>query len=308
MVAVSFTDRHAPARAPAGPEIPSGVRAVLIGWFERHDVSAAEIRDAFFQLHAYGRLADISEDITERWGDDEAEDFLQAIAREKVSPPAQRAYVPVSALFEHLPPSLFLDALECGIEVLNTKPYSIDDFVYDTYQSEAVAEINRLFEKRGIHYRFTDEGKAEWHGDPEAHKELVAPALAALDDQRFAAAAQQFRHALTALRRGDDLGAKDAARDATGAVETAMKSLLDEHGIDRPDVETASNLWKALRDAGIVAEKTREPISAAAQLGNQYGRHGSDPQPKPAPTGIPTLIVNSAAAALIYLVGLLPEP
>ena len=66
-----------------------------------------------------------------------------------------------------------------------------------------------------------------------AFTEVVAPALAVLDDARLAGAVQEFRDALGALRQGTRQRQKSAIRDASNGVESAIKTVLDDHGITR---------------------------------------------------------------------------
>jgi hypothetical protein len=312
MVGMSFTDRYAPPRTRAGPTIPAGVRGALCSWLRDHGVTEADVWRVLAQSRGYQNPEDVFEEILDRWGEDEASVFGKAVVADRhearnlfrVDPELDMVARPI---LQNIPAPLFLDSLEHAIELLNTKHFQVDDDVYDTHGVAAIEQINRLFEKRGIYYRFTPEGKAEWHGDPEAYEQLVAPALGALDDPRLATAAQEFRDSLASLRGGDRIGDKNATRDASNAVESAMKALLDAHGVPRRGNETAVPLWEALRDAGIVAEKSREPVCSAPQLGNMYGRHGPEPDPEPLPDGIPTLTVHSATSALVYLAGLLPD-
>ena len=126
------------------------------------------------------------------------------------------------------------------------------------WPNPAIGEINRLFEHRGIWFRFSEMGTAEWHGDAGVYEDVVQPALNALSDPRLVSARQEYEDALRALRRGGREGAKNAIRDASNAVETTMKALLDACRVSRPPKESADNLWDALRAANVVAEKTKE--------------------------------------------------
>src|SRR5581483_5797852 len=110
------------------------------------------------------------------------------------------------------------------------------------------------------------------------------------------------------LRQGGRVGDKNAVRDASGAVESAMKALLDAYGVPRTGKEPADSLWELLDDKQIVDRKSRDAVLAAPHIGNTHGRHGKDPKhPDPVPRGIPALAVQSAAAALVYLAGQLPN-
>jgi HEPN domain-containing protein len=180
----------------------------------------------------------------------------------------------------------------------------VDDF---SPYGEAVNYLNQLFATRGIVYRFAQTGQAEWHGDPGAYEQTLEPALAALSDQRLDAAAREFRDALNALRRGDRVGVKNAIRDASNAVEATMKALLDAREIERPERETADNLWDELHRNGVVSAKTKEEVCGPSHLRNSYGGHGPDPaRDEPVPEGVAELAVMTAAGGIVYLAQLLP--
>lgn len=311
-----YSERHAPKHAPSGAEIPSGVRRALLSWLANLDIPNApdhrEIWRLLRQRIAYGTPQDVVEDVEARFGSDAAQKVMDAFAAEmKVRRPVplgdQNRYA-VAALTT-IPAPLFLDALEFAVDLLESRGrvWSDGSIDYVEFENEAaVEEINRLFAVRGISYRFDEEGLAHWHGDEGAFTEIVAPALAALEDPRLNRAAQEFGDALRALRQGGREGNKNAVRDASNAVETAMKTVLDAYDVTREGNETANKLWDLLNTAGLVAEKTQDAICAAPRLGNAHGRHGPNPQPDHVPEGIPEFTVQAAAAALVYLARLLP--
>jgi hypothetical protein len=309
---MSYSERNAPTHAPAGAEIPSGVRRVLLYWFAEHDVPPKEIWRLLRQRIGYGQPQDVVDDVEARFGREAAESVAQAFLAEmnvrRVVPPRDPNRYAQPAL-DTIPAPLFLDALEIGVDQLRTRPRTWSNGTLDCVECDdrsAVEEINRLFGVRGINYRFDESGKAEWHGDEGAFGEIVAPALGALEDPRLSGAAQEFGDALGALREGTRPGQKNAIRDASNAVESAMKTLLDAHGVGRTGNEPADPLWDLLHGAGIVAAKTKDTICASPRLRNTYGGHGPNPQPDAVPEGIPELAVQAAAAAIVYLAQLLP--
>lgn len=304
-----FSDQHVPARAPAGPVIPTGVRDALLGWFSERGITPTAIRRRLALLHGYGRPQDVVEDVLERWGKDEALECIESVEKDVGLSRFTGEEADDRPILRHVPAPLFLDALECGIELLRENPRTHSDgvIVYiDHQERDAVAEINRLFEKRGIHYRFTEEGKAEWHGDAGGYEQLIAPALAALTDPRLAGCRSEFEAALDNLRKGTGKDMEDAVEEAGKAVESAMKVLLDEKGIPRTGKETAWPLWEKLRDNGVVVPEADNLVLAAARLRNEYGAHGTGPSVRSVPPGVPEAAVNGAAAAINYLAGLLP--
>jgi hypothetical protein len=313
---MSYSERRAPRHAPAGAEIPSGVRLALLSWFADLDIQGPpdhrEIWRLLRQRIGYGTPPDVVEDVEARFGSDAARKLSEALTEEmrvrRAVPVGDPDRYAIPALTT-IPAPLFLDALEIAVDLLKRRGRVSSDgsIDYIDFKNEAaVDEINRIFSVRGISYRFDGEGLAQWHGDEGGFKEVISPALAALEDPRLSRAAQEFGDALRALRQGGREGNKNAIRDASNAVETAMKTLLDAHGVTRAGNEAANALWDLLNTAGFVAAKTQDAICAAPRLGNAYGRHGPNPQPDPVPAGIPELAVQAAASALVYLAQLLP--
>jgi hypothetical protein len=308
----SFSETNSPGHTPAGPEIPSGVRRALLDWFGEHDVEPREIWRLLNREVGWGSPQDVVDDVAERFGSEAAERVSIALKEEaKIRRPVSWDHMPryTSSGLDTVPAALFLDALEIGVG-LSAKEYkSWSDGTVDYiefFKDAAIEEINRLFAVRGIEYRFGEDGKAMWHGDEGAYREVIAPALAALADVRFKGAQQEFGDALVALRQGTRVGHKNAIRDASNAVESAMKSLLDEHGVPRTGQEAAQQLSALLLSAEIVAANTQDTICAAPRLRNKYGGHGPNPKPTAVPIGIPDLTVQAAATALTYLSRLFP--
>lgn len=309
----SFSQRKLARRTPAGPEVPEGVRRTLLEFARDLGVDHREVWRELRRLHGWGTPRDVVEDVQERFSRASAERAAGLFEREmqvrRVAPKNDPDRYAMPGLLG-VPTPFFLDALELTVALAEKEYTQHFDGIVDSYSSNGpplIAEINRIFEVRTIHFRFTERGTAEWHGDPGAYEQVVAPALAVLDDPRLALARTEFQDGLAGLRRGDRVGVKNAIRDASNAVETAMKALLDESGSERPGKETADPLWEALHDAGVVAAKTKDVICAASRLRNSYGGHGPDPSlGTPVPEGIAELSVHSAAAALIYLARQLP--
>jgi len=65
---------------PAGPVIPEGVRAALLGWFSAEGtVVPTTLWQGIAQREGYGNYADVEEDIRARFGDDDADRFKVAM-------------------------------------------------------------------------------------------------------------------------------------------------------------------------------------------------------------------------------------
>jgi hypothetical protein len=303
----SFSSRHAPPYPAAGPEIPVGVRDALLGWFnDPYGVSPTEIWTKVRQAEGFSTSAgSAADDILDRFGEEAAQKFIDRV-RYGGQEPLAWSYASdkeaVAALLG-LPTPLFLDALEHAVHLLGrvqSGEWEVGGFV-----PLGIDQINRVFEKRGIHYRMTANGKAEWHGDETAYRDIVAPALAALNDSRLAGSKVEFETALADLRRRTEQNRREAVAHAGAAVESAMKMLLDAHNLPRPKNQSARNLWEELWKTRIVAEKSEFAILAAPHLATTHGRHGVG-TPAPVPAGVPEMAVQSGASAISYLAQLLP--
>jgi hypothetical protein len=305
----SFSSQHAPPYPIAGPDIAENVRVSLLGWFNTtYDIRAAEI---WRQLrHAEGFSTDweaTTRDIYFRFGEEAAQEFYNATAN---VPGTLNPRITVDDRYaapslRTVPTPLFLDALEYALDLVARIPSREDEI--GGFVAVAAAHLNGVFEKRGIQYRFTDYGKAEWHGDPGTYHQVIAPALAALDDPRLAGCRTEFEDALTKLRRRTSKDLEDAVEESAKAVESAMEVVLDESGVPLPKPKTAEPLWTALRDAGLVPTPTKDAIMAASRLRNPLGGHGTGSQPRQLPDGVPELAVQSAASAITYLARHLPS-
>ena len=252
-------------------------------------------------------------DVRDRWGDDQAELLLQEIANDPVVAKWEigsdgRRAAARKVVFRYMPEPLYLDYLE---EAIATYGRGLDDdlLYYDIVQDPILTPVrylNELFAGRGIDYRFNGEGRAEWHGDEGAYHEVIRPALDALDDQRLAGCRHELEAALGHLRAGTPKDREDAIEEAGKAVESAMKVLLDQRNVERPDRQTAEQLWQALRDGGIVETPTHHAILSTSRLRNEWGAHGQGGEIRVIPAGIPEHAVRAAAGAIAYLAELLP--
>jgi hypothetical protein len=309
----SFSQRHAPPPQPLGPEIPEGVRRAIASWFHERGVEQADVRRRFFQGFGYGSVDDIGGDIRDRWGEDAYNGFYRDLQNDpEVSRwhHAKRQRQAAAAVaYRHVPEPLYLDYVEIAVEKYTDDRAIIDPGYVEYVENPLIAPVtylNELFAARGIDYRFSEDGKAEWHGDEGGYHEVIRPALDALADERLAACRQEFDAALDHLRRGTAKDREDAIEEAGKAVESAMKVLLAAHGIQRDGNETAEPLWNLLRENEIVPPKTKDAILSASRLRNEYGGHGAGEEIRNIPNGIPELAVRDAAVAIAYLAGLLP--
>jgi hypothetical protein len=305
--------RHNPSAARSGEEISAGVRRAVASWFNDHDVNLSAARRRFFQRFGYGDVDDVADDIRQRWGGDAREKFYEdlqhdpAVDQWNYGPRRKRAANAVSVF--HVPAPLYLDYVSDCIDVYaeprryTTDPASLE-YTDDPYLTP-VTFLNGLFSESHIPYRFNRLGRAEWRGDEGAHEVIIRPALDMLEDPRLVGCRQEFEAAVGHLRKGTQKDLEDAIEEAWKSVESAMKILLDAHGIPPPEKGTTEPLWIALRDGGIIETPTRDAVVATSRIRNEWG-HGQGGAIRVIPGGVPALAVQTAAAAIVFLGSRLP--
>jgi len=306
----SFSERHAPAPRPLGPEIPLGVRRAIDSWFNERDVDPQEIRRRWFQRQGYGDVVDVEADVRDRWGAETAATLHRDL---EADPLVAQAYVgdvlrnsATLIVYRHVPAPLYLDYVELAVEKYAGDRAIVQEEYVDYIDDPTVAPLeylNGLLAARRIDYRFNEQGRAEWHGDEGAYFETIHPALDALKDLRLDGCRQEFEAALGHLRSGTAKDREDAIEETGKAVESAMKVTLDSHGIGRAGNETPEPLWNLLRENAVVPPKTKDAILSASRLRNEYGGHGQGGEVREIPEGIPELAARAAAAAISYLAG-----
>jgi hypothetical protein len=251
------------------------------------------------QHEGYGTFDDVEDDIRRRFGDHEADRFLGVMSAHCERERRQMAFVAgvnynAEPALKVIPAPLFLDVLEDAVGLVSYSHYA------------AVTEINRLFSKRGIYYRFTPAGQAEWHGDEGAHESILRPALDVLSDLRLGGARSEFEAAMHHLRAGSAKDEEDAIEEAAKSVESTMKVLLQQHGVALTGKETAFPLFELLTKNRIAVAEGDQAVTAAARLRNAYGGHGAGAVARHLPPDVAALAVRCAATAIVYLASRLP--
>ena len=264
-------------------------------------LSPTQLWELLGRRQGYGSYDDVVDDLEERFTVEQTQQFREEMARAAEADRRRMVSHPgVNHLAEPallaVPEALFLDALEIGFEKHGSYAGGLPQ----------AAEINQLFERRGIYFRIDSWGRVEWIGDPGAWETVTAPALAALEDERLGGARDEFEAARIHLRRGSSKDLEDAIEEAGKAVESAMKVLLDSHGIARSGRETATPLFNMLRESSIVEAETDQLILGVARIRNQWGGHGSGAEPRVPPFSLVEFTVQGAAAAIVFLASRLP--
>jgi hypothetical protein len=302
-----FSDRNIAAAKAAGDALPEDIRLSLIDWFAAEGVRPEGVWTWLKQEHGFGEVEHVRTGIAERFGEPEAIRFDAGVraGRERAAGLSQNARWIARGALAGLPTPLFLDALEGALALLRETGTS-------SYASalaevpDAVAQINRVFARRGVAFRAGSDGKMQWVGDAGAQTLVVAPALEALRDLRLGGARVEFETALRQLRAGSDKDLEQAGVEAAKAVESSMKALLDAHGVERDSRAAAQKLWLTLREANLVPAESEAALLGALRIRNVAGAHGAGGQPRQVPAELAVLTVQSAAAAIVYLATLLP--
>lgn len=170
---------------------------------------------------------------------------------------------------------------------------------------QAAERITSTCRIRGAPWSFHTANGFEWVGDATVERDLVSPAIAAINDPRFVGGVRsELESARAELRQGTPQSRKQAVHEAGCSVESAMKVVLDQRAVPAGRRDTAQPLFDHLVNAGVVPRRMERLVLAAATPRNQTAGHGAvahDPDPAEAGS-----VVASAAGAIAYLHSHLP--
>jgi hypothetical protein len=297
-------------RGPTG--LDRGAREALLRPLLHAGVEHRSLMAAFFHRETYGDLDDYLEAVRAHRGFEAAESIRMEMRAmtdrytndmrldwEQAKLDASRIYAPIG-FFIGMPQADFLTALEAGAAVVRSP----------AHKWALSSEINRICERRGLPYRMSGLGsgsRCEWTGDATIAAVVVSPALSALEDPRLSGGAKvEFEGAREQLRKDTPESRKRAVGEVCGAVESAMKVLLSEHGKPLPTPPNLSKLVKLLIAEGIVEAEIREMLVAPGLYGNRKSRHGSGYVSHDVGTTSAEAAVAAGAVAITYLAGHLP--
>lgn len=172
---------------------------------------------------------------------------------------------------------------------------------------EPAARIDRICSARGGPWTFSYQDGFEFVGDEEVERELILPALAAINRQEFAGGVRsEFESARAELSTGTPQALKQAVHEAGCAVESAMKVVLDEHGVQRDPRDAARRLFDRLEGAGIVPRHMEYLVLVVMTPRNRLGGHGAGASPHSVDPEEAATVVAGAAGAIAYLATRLP--
>jgi len=199
------------------------------------------------------------------------------------------------ALLLNMPEADFRVAIERGLRVVFR-------------MGQAADRIASICRTRGVPWRFDQASGFQWIGDAVVARDLVEPALTAINDPRFTGGVRsEFDSARSALRQATAESRKQAIHESGCCVESAMKVVLDERRIPYDARGGAKRLFERLVEERLTPSYMRCIVLAPTMPRNQTAAHGAgaiahDPTPAEAES-----VVASAAGAIAYLHSLLPE-
>jgi hypothetical protein len=164
--------------------------------------------------------------------------------------------------------------------------------------NDAVDEVNRFLQEGRVPYQFV---RARWVHVTSGyvHQEMVRPALDALARDGFAGALEEFKRALDHARDGRT---KEAANEATKALESTMKCICDARGWTYPANATAEPLFSLMVGHGVIANWMENGFMGVVAIRNKRGAHGQGASAQPLAPYIADLAVNLAASYILVLI------
>jgi hypothetical protein len=171
----------------------------------------------------------------------------------------------------------------------------------------AADRISQICQIRGAPWAFSQLGGFEYVGDEEVDRELIQPALAAINRPEFAGGVRaEFEAARSELAKGTPDALKQAIHEAGCAVESAMKVVLGRQSAAYDQGDTASRLFEHLEQAGIVPRYMQNLVLVAMSPRNRLGGHGAGDTPHDVDPDEAASVVSGAAGAIAYLATRLP--
>lgn len=185
---------------------------------------------------------------------------------------------------------------------------AIDDALKAAGKVGAAAErITAICRNRGTPWAFSHLHGFEYVGDEEVERQLIRPALAAINRPEFVGGVrQEFNSARAELTRGSPEALKQAIHEAGCCLESAMKVVLDVHGVTYQLGDTAQPLFNHLERAGIVPRHMEKLVLVAMTPRNRKGGHGAGAEAHVVNPDEAGAIVAGAAGAIAYLATRLP--
>jgi hypothetical protein len=146
-----------------------------------------------------------------------------------------------------------------------------------------------------------------WTSDPTTLRDVIAPALDALGDNRLASGpGVEYASARAELRVGTPAAHKQAVAEACNAVESTMQVLAEEHELMLTGKSGAQNLFTLLCNNNVVHAATETLVLAPSRFGNKRGRHGAGASAHDVTADEAEAVVRAAGVAISFLAQRLP--
>jgi AbiJ N-terminal domain 4 len=171
--------------------------------------------------------------------------------------------------------------------------------------NEAIREVNTRFKEHGLGYEY--DGEIIRIDAELIHAEVVRPALALLQNSKFAGSQQEFLNAYEHYRKGNN---KEALNDALKAFESTMKTIFERRKWAYNQTDTASKLIKIAFDNGLVPsfwESQFSGLRTTLEAGiptarNKLSGHGQGSLPADVPNHLTAYVLHMTASAIVFLI------
>lgn len=202
-----------------------------------------------------------------------------------------------------------LDAIELSFRVIDrvTRDYNhLHRQRASETADEAIEELNARFQEHAVGFQFID-GEVIRVDSKLIHSEVVKPALALLNDKKYAGAQAEFLKAHEHYRHGN---AKEALTECLKALESVMKAICDKRKWQYPLNATCSTLIQCCFDNGLVPVFWTQQFSALRSTlesgvptaRNKLGGHGQGSSIVRVPLHLVAYVLHMTASAIVFLV------
>jgi hypothetical protein len=278
--------------------LDQGVRELLLRVLaEVVELNSKGIIACFFR-DRFGGPADYLQAIDEVWGGTVGFDLRERIGQAQTDaemslsfggPKRDPSLAAAKALLLHAPEPDFRAAVVAALEACGALDM-------------AAERITAICRNRGAPWALSPTDDFEYVGDEQVETELIRPALAAINRPEFAGGVKrEFDSARTELSRGTPEALKQAIHEAGCSVESAMKVVLESHGVAYDAGDTASSLFSRLEAAAVVPRHMEKLVLVAMTPRNRRGGHGAGAQPHNVDAAEAEAIVAGSAGAITYL-------
>lgn len=207
---------------------------------------------------------------------------------------------------------LLTAGVDRALDIIELSFVVIDEVLRNaSYHSEqspnnAIKELNERFKEHAIGYNFTN-GIIIRIDDQFIHKEVVLPAIMALQDPRFKGASQEFLKAHEHYRKGNK---KEAIAEALKSFESTMKTICSIKKWKVPSNATAKPLLDICFANGLIPQNLQGHFGALRAtlesglptVSNLMARHGQGQKPVEVPEYIVKYTLHLAAANILFLI------